>query len=304
MRTEHSCARGHAVMRTLPAGAAAVAIDTAGGTERTCNARRPPPTDDPRRTTMDAQRHARPDGDRHRRRVGHRPGDSAAAGGRGARVIGCDVNAAGLGETQDLLAAQGLHAEPVTADITVQDDVEAVLGQVGGAPLICSPTWPGSWTTSRRWTKSPTSSGPMSWLSASTGPCGSRGRCCQGCAGGAQGRVVMVASEGRRCAAGRPGVATPRPARAAGPRPPRGLLLRPPGHPLQCRAARPGGDRHRCLSHAGLAVGHGRAVASMGGHGAHSSAGGDRLGDLVAGLRRAGNVNGAVVAADGGWSAA
>ena len=53
----------------------------------------------------------------------------------GARVIGCDVNAAGLGETQDLLAAQGLHAEPVTADITVQDDVEAVLGQVGGAPV-------------------------------------------------------------------------------------------------------------------------------------------------------------------------
>lgn len=50
----------------------------------------------------------------------------------GARVVGCDVNAEALAETGRLLAGAGAGADLVVADVTVQEDVERVVGSAGG----------------------------------------------------------------------------------------------------------------------------------------------------------------------------
>jgi NAD(P)-dependent dehydrogenase (short-subunit alcohol dehydrogenase family) len=49
----------------------------------------------------------------------------------GARVTGCDVDAAGLDDTAKLLAADGRAAEFITADVSVQDDVDRVVTAAG-----------------------------------------------------------------------------------------------------------------------------------------------------------------------------
>jgi NAD(P)-dependent dehydrogenase (short-subunit alcohol dehydrogenase family) len=49
----------------------------------------------------------------------------------GASVIGCDVNPAGLDETRGLLAADGLAADLMVADVTKQQDVDAVAAKAG-----------------------------------------------------------------------------------------------------------------------------------------------------------------------------
>jgi len=49
----------------------------------------------------------------------------------GATVIGCDVNAAALGETEQLLATAGTTAQLVVADISRQDDVDRVVAAAG-----------------------------------------------------------------------------------------------------------------------------------------------------------------------------
>jgi NAD(P)-dependent dehydrogenase (short-subunit alcohol dehydrogenase family) len=49
----------------------------------------------------------------------------------GAEVIGCDINAATLEETAAALEAAGMHAKLITADITSQDDVEALVAASG-----------------------------------------------------------------------------------------------------------------------------------------------------------------------------
>jgi NAD(P)-dependent dehydrogenase (short-subunit alcohol dehydrogenase family) len=48
----------------------------------------------------------------------------------GASVIGCDANADGLEGTRSSIEAQGKAAELVRADITDQDDIERLVGQV------------------------------------------------------------------------------------------------------------------------------------------------------------------------------
>ncbi|MET7426325.1 SDR family NAD(P)-dependent oxidoreductase [Dactylosporangium sp. NPDC005555] len=53
----------------------------------------------------------------------------------GAIIVGCDVDAAGLEATGKLLAVEGLQAELVTADITEQADVDRVVAALQGAPV-------------------------------------------------------------------------------------------------------------------------------------------------------------------------
>lgn len=50
----------------------------------------------------------------------------------GARVIGCDVNEAGLATAKSSLAEEGLDAELLVADVTSQEDVDHVVAQAGG----------------------------------------------------------------------------------------------------------------------------------------------------------------------------
>jgi NAD(P)-dependent dehydrogenase (short-subunit alcohol dehydrogenase family) len=52
--------------------------------------------------------------------------------GEGARVIGCDVNADALAETERLLNAAGHTARLVVADITRQDDVDRLVATADG----------------------------------------------------------------------------------------------------------------------------------------------------------------------------
>lgn len=49
----------------------------------------------------------------------------------GARVVGCDINEAGLGQTRELLAADGLTADLVIADVTKQSDVDHLIVEAG-----------------------------------------------------------------------------------------------------------------------------------------------------------------------------
>lgn len=49
----------------------------------------------------------------------------------GARIVGCDVNEAALAETRDLLAANGLSADLVVADVTKQPDVDHLIVEAG-----------------------------------------------------------------------------------------------------------------------------------------------------------------------------
>lgn len=222
----------------------------------------------------------------------------------GARVIGCDVNAAGLGETQDLLAAQGLHAEPVTADITVQDDVEAVLGQVGGAPVdllanvagIMDHFAPLDEVTDELWANvlAVNLNGPMRLTRAVLPGMRERGT----------GSVVMVASEAS-LRGGTAGVAYTASKHAL-----LGLVRHvayfygPQG--IRCSAVLPGpvatgiGASAMPVSQWAME----RAVASMGVMGPIAQP--EAIASVISwlGCAEAGNVNGAVVAADGGWSAA
>jgi NAD(P)-dependent dehydrogenase (short-subunit alcohol dehydrogenase family) len=50
----------------------------------------------------------------------------------GAKVIGCDVNEAALAETSAMLEGAGLTATLVPADVTVQQDVERLVADAGG----------------------------------------------------------------------------------------------------------------------------------------------------------------------------
>jgi len=50
----------------------------------------------------------------------------------GATVIGCDLNAEALAETQQLLTEAGKTAQLVVADVTLQADVERVVAAAGG----------------------------------------------------------------------------------------------------------------------------------------------------------------------------
>ena len=49
----------------------------------------------------------------------------------GADVVGCDVNETALGETSDILAAEGLSAQLLRANVTTQEDVDAVIAAAG-----------------------------------------------------------------------------------------------------------------------------------------------------------------------------
>lgn len=49
----------------------------------------------------------------------------------GARVVGCDADADGLGETAAILERAGQSAELITADVTRQADVDAVVAAAG-----------------------------------------------------------------------------------------------------------------------------------------------------------------------------
>lgn len=49
----------------------------------------------------------------------------------GAQVVGCDVSDAGFGDLWEDLAAEGLTAELLTADVTVQGDVDRVVAAGG-----------------------------------------------------------------------------------------------------------------------------------------------------------------------------
>lgn len=51
--------------------------------------------------------------------------------GEGALVVGCDVSEEGLAETGDLLTAAGLTASLQRCDVTKQDDVDALVREVG-----------------------------------------------------------------------------------------------------------------------------------------------------------------------------
>ncbi|MEV4135626.1 SDR family oxidoreductase [Dactylosporangium sp. NPDC049742] len=53
----------------------------------------------------------------------------------GANVVGCDIDPAGLDATGKLLAAEGLQAELLTADVTVQADVDRLAAALQGAPV-------------------------------------------------------------------------------------------------------------------------------------------------------------------------
>ena len=52
-----------------------------------------------------------------------------------ATVVGCDIDAAGLEATGKLLAADGHQATLLTADITVQADVDRVVAALQGRPV-------------------------------------------------------------------------------------------------------------------------------------------------------------------------
>lgn len=52
--------------------------------------------------------------------------------GEGARVVGCDVSADGLAVTTEQLAAAGLEATLLTADVTLQGDVDRVVAAAEG----------------------------------------------------------------------------------------------------------------------------------------------------------------------------
>ena len=49
----------------------------------------------------------------------------------GARVVGCDINEEGLGETRDLLAAGGLTADLLMADVMRQSDIDHLITVAG-----------------------------------------------------------------------------------------------------------------------------------------------------------------------------
>jgi NAD(P)-dependent dehydrogenase (short-subunit alcohol dehydrogenase family) len=53
----------------------------------------------------------------------------------GGIIVGCDIDAAGLEATAKLLAVDGHEAALVTADITVQADVDRVVAALQGAPV-------------------------------------------------------------------------------------------------------------------------------------------------------------------------
>ncbi len=53
----------------------------------------------------------------------------------GAITVGCDIDAAGLEATGKLLAAEGHQAGLITADITIQADVDRVLAALQGATV-------------------------------------------------------------------------------------------------------------------------------------------------------------------------
>ena len=53
----------------------------------------------------------------------------------GATIVGCDIDTAGLDATGKLLTADGLRAELLPADITVQADVDRVVAALQGTPV-------------------------------------------------------------------------------------------------------------------------------------------------------------------------
>jgi NAD(P)-dependent dehydrogenase (short-subunit alcohol dehydrogenase family) len=59
-----------------------------------------------------------------RRRIGHQTVVAVQLAAEGATVVGCDVDAEGLAATAKLIEAEGHSATMVTADVTVQGDID------------------------------------------------------------------------------------------------------------------------------------------------------------------------------------
>ncbi len=223
-----------------------------------------------------------------------------AAGG--ARVIGCDINSEGLAETDRLLGDEGLRAESVVADITVQADVDRVVRQAGGkVDLLANVAGvmdhfaPLDEVTDELWDQVLAINlyGPMRLTRAVLPGMREQGA----------GAIVMVGSEAS-LRGGTAGVAYTSSKHAL-----LGMVRHvayfygPQG--IRCNAVLPGpvatgiGASAMPVSQWAME----RAVASMAVMGPMAQP--EAIASVISwlGSAEAGNVNGAVVAADGGWSA-
>ncbi|MFI0433452.1 MAG: SDR family NAD(P)-dependent oxidoreductase [Candidatus Nanopelagicales bacterium] len=221
----------------------------------------------------------------------------------GARVVGCDVNPDGLAETSRLLDEAGLSFDAVVADITEQADVDAFVARAGervdllaNVAGIMDHFAPLDEVTDELWAKvlAVNLDGPMRLTRAVLPAMRAAG----------SGAVVMVGSEAS-LRGGSAGVAyTSSKHGLIGMVQHVAYFYGPAG--VRCNAVLPGpvatGIAASATPVAQWALE--RAVASMGVMGPIAQP--DDIATVVSwlGCAEAANVNGAVVAADGGWSAA
>ena len=216
---------------------------------------------------------------------------------------GCDVNEAALAETRDLLAANGLSADLVVADVTKQPDVDHLIVEAGPDLSIVANVAGimDHFCRSAIWTMRP---GTTSWTSMSRVSCGfhaqrsqsqrpGRGRDRHGCVEG-----IVGSRRGWDCV---------RHVKACGHRTgeEHRLLLRAEGNPLQCCSAGSSRDGNRLNSRSPCAMGFDRAMLAMS-TASSTIAEADQIATAISWLtsEEASNVNGALLTDDGGWASA